>query len=467
MPIRELSFTEIPPTFIAILQRVVGPLITLLMLVALIHWYKLPITTEYSTLAVIALLLHALLFRGIDTNYSWGRIGARVQIISFFVSWFWFSLIIVAIGLATDLYLSYPLELVSIWLLVTPFVVLLAHTSIRLLLRYSLEKSGNRRSVVIAGINEHGKALAQNIEEDFHLGMSLKGFFEDRAVERFGQLDSPLLGHLDALPAYVQKHRINIVYITLPMMQEARILRLLDELKDTTTSIYFVPDFFMHDLVQSRVDYVNGTPALAICETPFYGVNGLIKRVSDIFISGIALVALSPLMLLIAVILKLTSPGPVIFKQSRYGLDGEEIKVYKFRTMNVWEDGKDIKQATKDDPRITGFGRILRKTSMDELPQFFNVFLGSMSVVGPRPHAVEHNEIYRKLIKGYMVRHKVKPGITGWAQVNGYRGETETLDKMKDRIKYDLDYLRHWSNALDVKIILRTIWVVIRDRNAY
>jgi putative colanic acid biosysnthesis UDP-glucose lipid carrier transferase len=199
-----------------------------------------------------------------------------------------------------------------------------------------------------------------------------------------------------------------------------------------------------------------------VCETPFYGVNGLVKRISDIILASLIMVVISPLLAAVAIGVKMSSPGPILFKQRRYGLDGREIIVYKFRSMRVTEDGPVVKQATKDDPRVTRFGAFIRKTSLDELPQFVNVLQGRMSIVGPRPHAVAHNEMYRKLIKSYMIRHKVKPGITGWAQVNGLRGETETVEKMKARIEYDLDYLRHWSLRLDLSIIWKTIFVVFK-----
>jgi putative colanic acid biosynthesis UDP-glucose lipid carrier transferase len=208
-------------------------------------------------------------------------------------------------------------------------------------------------------------------------------------------------------------------------------------------------------------------PVISVCETPFRGFNGFAKRLSDVVFSLLILILIAPLLVGIAIAVKVTSPGPIIFKQRRYGLDGEEILVYKFRSMTVTEDGGSIQQATKNDARITPLGACLRKTSLDELPQFLNVLQGRMSIVGPRPHAVAHNEMYRKLIKGYMVRHKVKPGITGWAQVNGFRGETETLDKMQGRIDYDLDYLRHWSLRLDIHIILRTVRLVAKDSQAY
>jgi putative colanic acid biosynthesis UDP-glucose lipid carrier transferase len=212
---------------------------------------------------------------------------------------------------------------------------------------------------------------------------------------------------------------------------------------------------------------VGGMPVIAICETPFMGLNSMIKRTSDIVLASLILLSLAPLMLAIAVAVRMESPGPVIFRQRRYGLYGEEIIVYKFRSMKVMENGAAIVQARKDDDRVTRIGRFLRRTSLDELPQFVNVLQGRMSIVGPRPHAVAHNEQYRKLIKGYMLRHKVKPGITGWAQVNGLRGETATLDKMEARIQYDLDYLRNWSLWLDLWIVLKTVKVVLTRENAF
>jgi len=206
---------------------------------------------------------------------------------------------------------------------------------------------------------------------------------------------------------------------------------------------------------------------VAVCETPFTGIGGVVKALSDYVLALTILALIAPLMLAIAIGVKLTSRGPVIFRQNRYGLDGRRIVVYKFRSMTVCEDGAEISQARQGDARVTPFGAFLRRTSMDELPQFINVLQGRMSVVGPRPHAVAHNETYRRLVKGYMVRHKVKPGITGWAQVSGCRGETDTVDKMVRRIEYDLDYLRNWSLALDLKIILGTIRLVIKDSHAY
>jgi putative colanic acid biosysnthesis UDP-glucose lipid carrier transferase len=251
------------------------------------------------------------------------------------------------------------------------------------------------------------------------------------------------------------------------MRPDERVTRLLEELKDTTASVYFVPDLYAFDTMQAQVCDLDGIPLFAVRETPFNGMNGVLKRGSDIVFATVLLLMIWPVLLALAAGVRLSSPGPALFRQRRYGLYGESIYVYKFRTMRVCEDGHTVTQAQRNDPRVTRFGSFLRRTSLDELPQLFNVLSGTMSLVGPRPHAVSHNEEYRKVIAGYMLRHKVRPGITGWAQVNGYRGETETVEKMQRRVEYDLDYLRNWSLRLDLNILVRTALLVWRDRNAY
>jgi putative colanic acid biosynthesis UDP-glucose lipid carrier transferase len=260
---------------------------------------------------------------------------------------------------------------------------------------------------------------------------------------------------------------VDLIFITLPLRNIQRVADLLDEIHDTTASVYYVPDIFVFDLIQCRTDEIDGLPVIALCETPYYGTSALIKRFSDIAIASIVLTVTFPAFVVIAACIKLTSPGSLFFKQRRYGLDGRAIVVYKFRTMTVSEDDNLIHQATRDDERITAVGAFLRKYSLDELPQFINVLQGHMSVVGPRPHAVAHNEEYRRLIKGYMIRHKVNPGITGLAQIQGYRGETSSVDDMRHRVECDLEYLRNWSLALDFRIILKTITVIWNDKMAY
>ncbi|HCA9408349.1 TPA: undecaprenyl-phosphate glucose phosphotransferase, partial [Klebsiella pneumoniae] len=251
------------------------------------------------------------------------------------------------------------------------------------------------------------------------------------------------------------------------MSDEKEMKELIRSLTDTTCSVILIPDIFTFNILQSRTEDVNGVPVVPLFDTPLNGINMVFKRLEDIILAAIIILLISPILLVIAAVVKATSPGPVIFKQTRYGMDGKPIKVWKFRTMKVMENDDTVKQATKNDVRVTRVGSFLRKTSLDELPQFFNVLFGGMSIVGPRPHAVAHNEQYRNLIEGYMLRHKVKPGITGWAQINGWRGETDTLDKMQKRVEFDLEYIREWNIWLDLKIIFLTIFKGFVNKSAY
>jgi putative colanic acid biosynthesis UDP-glucose lipid carrier transferase len=331
-----------------------------------------------------------------------------------------------------------------------------------------LLSAGQARSAVVCGVNRASLRLIQSIRERPELGLVLKGVFDDRSAQRLGyEPASEIIGTFSDMARYVRERRIDAIFIATPFSHLERTEKLLAELQDTTASIYYVPDIFVFDLIQSRTTELNGIPIVALRDTPFSGWPGLVKRSSDIVLASLMILVAAPLMLLIALAIRLTSPGSIIFKQRRYGLNGEEIIVWKFRTMTASDDGDRVEQATRDDPRVTPIGRFLRKYSLDELPQLFNVLQGRMSVVGPRPHAVAHNEAYRRIISSYMVRHKVAPGITGLAQVNGCRGETADVEDMQRRVEYDLQYLRQWSLALDFKILFRTLAVWFRDEKAY
>jgi putative colanic acid biosynthesis UDP-glucose lipid carrier transferase len=258
-----------------------------------------------------------------------------------------------------------------------------------------------------------------------------------------------------------------VVYVALPLRAERRIRDIISMLADTTATVYIVTPLFMFDLMHARWGTVADMPVVSVFDTPFEGLGGSLKRIEDVLLSTLILLIVAAPMLFIAIGIKLTSRGPVFFRQTRYGLNGNPIRVWKFRTMTTMDNGAKVVQATKDDKRVTSFGKLLRRTSLDELPQFFNVLSGEMSVVGPRPHAVAHNEIYRKKIRGYMLRHKVKPGITGWAQVNGWRGETEVLEKMEQRVEHDLYYIDNWSLLWDLQIVLLTIFGKRSRANAF
>ena len=382
----------------------------------------------------------------------------------------WLALLVVllAIGYVTQFSQYYPRRVVLTWAMLTPGLILIASLVLSGVMRRLLRDPKNARRTVVAGYNDPSVRLATRLMNSTDFCMTVEGFFDDRAPERLNvEGDMRLLGKLNDLPAYVRKHGIGVIFIALPIRHVRRVLDLVDELRDTTASIYYVPDIFVFDLIQARSGVIDGIPVISMCETPLWGYRAASKRLTDIVISTLVLLSVSPLMVALMVAVKCSSPGPAIFRQRRYGLNGEEITVYKFRTMKVQKEGAEVVQATKDDPRTTPIGRFLRRYSLDELPQLINVLQGRMSLVGPRPHAVEHNEMYRKLIKGYMVRHKVLPGVTGLAQVNGMRGETRTLDQMEARVRYDLEYLRNWSLSLDLEIIAKTVLRVLNDSQAF
>ncbi len=457
-----------PLTGVRVLELILDPFIVLLTLYLAALLYGVKVDTKYLVLSIVAFLTSYIVFKEMNVCRSWRSGGVKAQTRHTLLAWLIVLGILMLIAYATKTSQLFSRPTMLTWALVTPPLLLAAHWATRKLLLVFGQSERFSRSAVIVGINDVSTRLADEMRTDRHLGLMFEGFFDDRVVHRVdGEVSDPHLGLLKDLPDYVKNHGVDVIYIALPMGQQKRILELLDGLHDTTASIYILPDFFMFDLIQGRMDDVNGVPVVAVCETPFYGINAFLKRISDILYAGLILVAISPLLLIISVLVKVSSSGPVLFKQRRYGLDGEKINVYKFRSMTVCENGDEVTQAKKDDPRITTVGKYLRRYSLDELPQFFNVLQGRMSIVGPRPHAIAHNEMYRKLIKGYMVRHKVKPGITGWAQVNGLRGETQNVDRMKARINYDLDYLRNWSLWLDFKIIVGTVRLMFRDRNAY
>lgn len=445
-------------SMLAVVPAFLDPLSILCCLIAVVVAHGQRFDGAYL---ILSLIVFSLTFPGQLSLAT----SAKVLMRDIGIGWTLIVLILLFLGYATNYLNAFPQDVLRAWVVVSPITLFVAHRTIPVILPGLLAVEGYRTAVVV-GANEMALRLAREFNQQPHHGVKLAGFFDDPSPERIGNpAEGTMLGTIAELSDYVRQHHVDSIYIALPMAP--RIMHLLDELRDTTASIYFVPDIFVADLIQARMDGIGNIPVLAVCETPFYGVNGMVKRLSDILIASVILAGIAPVMLVIAALVKLTSPGPVLFKQRRYGLDGREIIVYKFRSMTVCEDGPVVAQATKGDLRITPIGAILRKTSLDELPQFINVLQGRMSVVGPRPHAVAHNETYRKLIKGYMVRHKVKPGITGWAQVNGYRGETDTLDKMQKRIEFDLDYLRNWSLKLDLTIIFRTVFVVFGHKNAH
>ena len=452
----------------ALLDAVLPALVAVGLLYGLCALYGIEFKGFFVVLATLSGMLSLLLPRGQPVGEEQLVKPTLPLAMGVVARWLVIVAILLAIGFVTKQTVDFSRRVVLTWVVVTPAVLILVTLCLQELTRRLVHDPSMVRRVAFAGCNEVSLSLARRIGGSRSMRMHVEGFFDDRSAQRLGLIPSSrLLGTLPDLAAFVKRSQIDVVFVALPVSHIRRVVQLLDELRDTTASVYYVPDIFAIDLIQARSGELFGIPVVALCETPFYGYRGVVKRIIDIALALTVLVVAAPLMLLLAMLVRMSSPGPVIFKQRRYGLDGRDIMVYKFRTMTVVEDGPSVVQASKADSRITAAGRFMRRYSLDELPQLFNVLQGQMSLVGPRPHAVAHNEEYRKLIKGYMIRHKVPPGMTGLAQVNGCRGETARVEDMQARVDYDLEYLRHWSPLLDFKILFLTAIRVLRDEKAY
>lgn len=383
------------------------------------------------------------------------------------IVWLTVLALLLAIGFALHVTSQYSRISLGVWVLAVPVLMV----SLRVFLRYRIEHNARHgvgiRILAFVGANRTADLMAQHFNNRIWSGLRVAGVYDDRAVKRLEISDLSLVGDFAALVRDARAGHLDSVFITLPIDAEQRISHLVRDLADTTASVFIVPASYILERNHANWREVAGHPIISVYDSPFFGVSGILKRIEDVAVSSLILLLISPLLLAIAAAVRFTSPGPVIFKQRRYGLNGQIVEVWKFRSMTVTENGDTVVQATRGDRRITSVGAFLRSTSLDELPQFFNVLQGHMSIVGPRPHAVSHNEQYRALIHGYMLRHKVKPGITGWAQINGWRGETDSMEKMVKRVEYDMQYIHNWSLVMDVRIIAATIFKGFRSANAY
>ena len=470
--------SDVQITLLTLLRVVLLPSVAIAVLVASTSVLDVPFTEPYLVLAIITALL-TLLFMARDALQQDNSIVAAHSLtLAGRIALGWLAVVgaLLLIGYATKSSEIFSRRALFLWFVLTPPLLLAASFVVQQWLRALLVSSRNARSAVIVGSSKLAVELARSLHQRPELGLKLRCVFVD---EQCGdqQVDRAASAALRTIAGaeirfrgnvrdYVDKQHIDVVFIARETHAPG-VRALLDDLRDTTSSVYLIPDVSLYDLIQARVANVDGIPVIALCESPLQGTDGAMKRFTDIAFAALLLVLAAPVMVLVAVAIKLDTAGQVFFKQDRYGLDGERIVVYKFRTMTVCENGDRIVQATRNDARVTRVGKLLRRTSLDELPQLINVLQGRMSLVGPRPHAVAHNEEYRKLISGYMVRHKVTPGMTGLAQVSGCRGETSTLDDMRRRVQYDLQYLRQWCWLLDLKIMLRTLVLLVRDTRAY
>ncbi len=461
-----VSVSEAETSF---LGGIVDALCILLGVIISCWYYRQDWDYSWSFIAVCGVAIYYFIAQRSHIYRSWRIVALRHELMQVWMVWSIASVAVLLVALFNEPFHDSS-HVLATWYAATLFMLFMWRVSIYLVLWEASRHGYNTRRVAIVGQNLLGVSLAETLECAKWKGFELSGFYDDRRSQH-GRTVMPVVGKvcgdMDDLVAHAREGRIDLIYITLPMRAEERMRSIIERLADSTISVYVVPGNFTYDLLRPQLTAMGEMPVIGVCETPFYGVGGFIKRAEDLLLGGILLaIALFP-MLVIAAGIKLTSPGPVLFKQRRGGVNGEIIKVWKFRTMTVCEDGDQVEQVQRDDARVTPFGALLRRTSLDELPQIINVLQGTMSIVGPRPHAIMHNSYYRPLIHRYMLRHKVKPGLTGWAQINGWRGETEVLTKMEKRIEFDLHYINNWSLLLDLKIVMLTPLILLRNKNVY
>jgi Undecaprenyl-phosphate glucose phosphotransferase len=424
----------------------------------------------YATVLAVVLTIHILQAAGL---YSFNQLtNLSGQVGRLLLAWAAVMLSLLALGFMTKMNREIA-EISRLWVGLWFVYGFFGLFTVRLVLKHRIKRwqAGGRltRNLVVVGAGEHGQRLIEHLTRHGAAAERIIGVFDDR----HGRVPDyvcgfPVLGSINDLLTFARSNPIDEVIVALPWDAENRLLAWMKKLRSLPVDVRLCPDMIGFHLPHRQVTHVGGVPMLNVFEKPLAGWNYIVKSMEDRLLAAAILVLIMPLLLLLCALIKLDSRGPVLFRQKRYGFNNEVIEVFKFRSMYV-DRGEDraVTQATRHDPRVTRIGRLLRRTSLDELPQFINVLKGTMSIVGPRPHAVAHNEQYSRLIDEYLARHRVKPGITGWAQVNGLRGETETLEKMEQRVRYDLYYIENWSLLFDIRIILRTLCVGFSHPNAY
>ncbi len=437
-------------------------------------WLRGAPWNDKYTIATTACILFFYLFASVTRLYQSHRIGglaseARPVVAS------WVATVgsLMVLGYVLKSGADFSRIAVGIAIVLTPMVLIAWRWLVRVTLMQLRSNGRNNRSVAIVGAGEAARELAASIRSRPWTGLNVLGFVVpcgDETDSKLALQDGsvmPRLGDIDDLYRRARANEIDVVYIAVPLNDRETIDSILRKLGDTTVSLYLVPDMYTAGIMQGQWVTIGTVPTISIIDTPTLGIGSWVKRLEDIVVSVLVLGIMAIPMALIAIGIKLTSKGPVLYVQKRYGVNCAPIDVYKFRTMTVTETDEQFTQARPADPRVTPFGAFLRRTSLDELPQFFNVLAGTMSVVGPRPHPIALNEEYRGKVDAYTLRHKIKPGITGLAQINGYRGQTPHDGAMKDRVRHDIEYINGWSIWLDLKIMLATPLALFRGENAH
>ena len=430
--------------------------------------------SRYQVAMLMSLLLALIVFERFDLYQPWRGRSLTDQAGSIILAWTTvFGLLIIGAFLLKSS--SHFSRVWSASWYALGFVCLFAARALTMIGLRSLRRRGwNHKQAIIVGAGSWGREVAARLKAAEWMGLDIVAFFDPDDTHHGDDIDgAPVVGHYDRLPEFLENTEVDDIWICLPADRRDRdgvdhVGEVLHLLRHSTINRRMVPDLADMRLLNRPVIEILGLPVVSLNSAPLHGVNRILKSLEDIILASITLVLLSPLLIGIGLSVKLTSSGPVFFRQERHGWDGRPFFVYKFRTMVPHgENGDQVTQATKADPRVTRLGQFLRRTSLDELPQLINVLRGEMSIVGPRPHAIAHNEHYKDYIDSYMQRHMVKPGITGWAQVNGWRGETDTIEKMRRRVEFDLYYIENWSILFDLKIIFRTLFSPKTHTNAY
>ena len=451
-------------------QRLLDIITPIIILYVITSLYGTDWNTEYLTTGIIGGLSIVIFNQWAGVYSSWRGQSLFVDTKKIIRSWLITWSILVVLAFSLKMSSNFSRVIIFSWFIILPIILLAYRYFTRSLISKIRSHDGNKRRVAIIGAGNLGLRITNLLINTETLGYKPIVFYDDNSNLKGKYLyNLPVAGTIDTLLSKENiEEEYDEIFIALPLRAEVKIREILNSLANSSITVKFIPDFFSFDLLHSRITEIGGIPIVSVYDSPLNNLSSsILKRLEDIIISSLIIVLISPLLLLISVAIKISSKGNILFKQKRYGINGEEITIFKFRSMSVSEDDYAVKQASRKDPRITKIGNFLRKTSLDELPQFFNVMRGEMSIVGPRPHAVIHNEEYRKLIPKYMLRHLVKPGITGWAQVHGWRGETDTLNKMEKRVEFDLHYIDNWSLWLDLKIISLTILKGFINKNAY
>ena len=451
-------------SIICIIQRF-SDVVLLLGVLWLSVWFSNYSWSEkYAIVALLGTILYYLIaeISGLYTLWHGTRFSSELN----HIIWIWLGAVmtLLLIAFVSKISANYSRQAMLTWFFGVPLVIGLWRLFFRFLIRNQHFFGLKPRKIAIVGVNDLGKRLVKIIQKQPWRHMDLVGFYDNQLTDNHL---AESVGNLETLIEKGKEGKIDEVYITLPLRDEKQIKVILSNLADAAITVYIVPDLFVFELLHSQWQNIGGLPVISIHGMFLHDIEGLLKRVEDVVLSLSILSIVAVPMFIIGLSIKLTSPGPILFKQRRYGLNGEKISVWKFRTMTVCENDASFKQTTHNDKRITRLGTFLRRTSLDEFPQFINVLQGQMSVVGPRPHPILLNEQFRQRIPKYMLRHVVKPGITGWAQINGFRGETDTLEKMEKRIDYDLHYIENWSLWLDIKIVILTIIKWSDNKNVF